>query len=365
MRSSSILLFALLIAACSNTDAPQDEVLKSVKVFTVGKLSSGEERRLSGQVVPADRSPLSFGVAGTIATIRVSPGDSFAQGDELARLDDEPLSLALDQARAQVAIARAKVRDAEQTYKRVLALVERGAASRAEGDSSLATLESAKGSLRSEEANLARKERDLRMAKMTAPFAGQVAERVADAYQEVGANQDVLIVQSDGAFEIEVSVPETLIQHLDYGQIVTVRFPTTEGTVEGYVSEISAQTGGSNAYPARVTLSSVDVDLKSGMSASVSFGFDYNIEQDQPVYLIPLSAIATDSAETAREEAPIFIVNENNTLEIRQITIGSVRGNELAVFDGLEAGDRVVVAGVPFLNEGQTVSIWSGGLSDG
>ena len=102
------------------------------------------------------------------------------------------------------------------------------------------------------------------------------------------------------------------------------------------------------------------------MTASVEFNIGL-AEHDGPVYLIPLSAIALDAvtpeAEAGRE-APVYVVREG-TLAIRKVRIGDVRDNELEVYAGLEVGDLVVSAGVPFLYEGMSVEIWTGSLVDG
>ncbi len=364
---SCAIAAVLALAGCSAEQAAPPATVKHVKVYVVGKETQAELRRISGRVTAADESQLSFGVSGTIASLAVNVGDEFAQGQLLASLDDAPLQLAVEQARAMVAVSRSKNVEAEQAYRRIRELAAKGVASQAELEGATAALDSARGNLRSEEASLASRERDLAMARITAPFAGQVADRLADPFEEVSASQAVLAVQTNGLFEVEVTLPETLMRLIDYGQVVTVSFPSAQEVVEGVVTEIGAQAGASSAYPVKVRLSSAIEGLRAGMTASVAFTLAQQA-QAQPVYLIPLSAIAIDAGTGDRDEAqtaPVFVVGDDQRLQVRRVSIGDVRGNELEVFDGLAKGDQLVVAGVPFLREGMQVAVWQGSLADG
>ena len=368
MRATLIIPFLYLLTACSPPAVSTDTKPKRVKVFTVGKLSAGQLRSISGRVVAADTSRLSFGISGTLTQLNVVPGESFEAGQVLATLDAEPFLLAAEQARAQLASARALFNEAEQSYRRTLNLDAQGASSQAEVDNVTAVYGTARANLAAEESNLARKERDVTLVQLTAPFSGQVTGRAVEAFEEVSASQEILTVQSEGAFEVSIAIPETLIRMVDYGQPVTVSFPSTKEQVAAAVSEIGARAESGNAYPVTVQLASNTADLRTGMTASVQFNFA-NTQDDTPVFLIPLSALALDVAilqegEVSAERTPVFVV-ENETLLTRTISIGNVRGNELEVFDGLSPGDLLVSAGVPFLHEGMNVAVWTGDLVDG
>ncbi len=361
---TTLTAFVFLLFACAQGPEDSPEPVKRVKVIEVGKTSEGQLRRISGRVVAADTSRLSFGVGGTLARINVGPGDRFEAGQVLASLDAEPLRIAAEQSRAQLTSARAKHREAEQGLKRIRELLTRGVASQADVDAALADFESAQGNVRAEQANVERKERDLGLVNLMAPFDGQVTERGAEAFEEVSASQAVLTVQSEGALEVEVGIPETLIRFIDYGQAVTVSFPSDASDVPAVVTEIGARTETGAAYPVAVRLAE-SADLRAGMTASVTFNIGL-AEQEGPVYLIPLSAIAIDAIPNpaAGVEAPVYVVADGQ-LTTRMVRIGDVRDNELEVYAGLNAGDLVVSAGVPFLFDGMPVAIWNGDLVDG
>ncbi len=370
-----IVLATLLIAGCSEAPPPREEVTPRVKYFVVGEQATGQSRRISGKVVAADSTPLSFGISGSAEEVLVRQGDVVSKGQVLARLDKQPFALAVENARAQLSVARAKVVETQQVYERSQGLVEKQVISRADFETATADYAAARGQLRSAKTDLATRERDLSRTDLGAPFAGTVASRSIEPFQEVSAGSEAFVLQSSGALEVEVQVPETLIRDVDYGQAVKVTFPTLpDAGVGGVISEIGSRTQSGNAFPVTVRLSPTEADLRPGMTASVTFNFDQYLD-GRTAYLVPLSALAIEAgslraagqAETAARKAPVFVIGPDGRLTLRDLSVGDLRGNMLEVFDGLEAGEHIVSAGVALLREGMKVERWSPerGLSDG
>lgn len=385
----------LIVVGCADENQPLDETVPRVKYFVVGEQATGQSRRISGKVVAADTSPLSFSVGGTVEEVVVVQGDLVREGQLLARLDAEPLRLDVERARAQLNVARAKVAETKQTYDRTRELFQKRAASQAEVETATANHTAARGNLRAAQSDLQRKERDFSRAELTAPFSGTIASRSIEPFQEVSTDKESFVLQSTDALKVDVRVPETLIRDVDYGQVVQVTFPTlADTTVSGVVSEIGSRAEAGNAFPVSIrlkdvataadlgvfgsvrTMLSTEADLRPGMTAGVTFNFDKYLK-GRTSYLIPLSAIAIDvgmlkqvrkqEENPAPKTAPVFVIDDNNRLQVRNVVVGDLSGNELEVFEGLEAGERIVSAGVALLHEGMSVELWSSeqGLADG
>lgn len=372
-----LLISLLCISGCGREESVPEETIPRVKYFTVDEQASGQSRRISGRVVAADTSVLSFGVSGTIEEVLVKTGDTVTEGQVLARIDTQTLQLAVEQSRAELNIARARAVEAEQAYERTRSLFESRAASDSELEAVTAEYASARENVRAVQTQLERQQRDLQRTELTAPFSGRVAERAIDPFQEISATSEAIVLQTNNALKVEVSVPETLIREVDYGQVVEVTFPTqTETRVNGSVDRIGARAESGNAFPVSVLLAGTDADLRPGMTASVTFNFNAYLE-GRTSFLIPLSALAIEAgvvrqfrhAEVERVDntAPVMLINSNGVLELRQISVGELRGNQLEVYTGLEGGDNIVSAGVSFLREGMQVELWNpeAGLIDG
>lgn len=155
-------------------------------------------------------------------------------------------------------------------------------------------------------------------------------------------------------------MPETLIRDVSYGDGVSVRFPTLKNVeINGIVSTIGAKAESGNAFPVKVELVESPADIRPGMTAQVIFYFGESV--DVPVYLIPVSALDTripiEQGKRVEGQVPVFVVN-NDTAEKRLVTVRDIRGNDLEVVEGLATGDQLIVAGVPFIEEGQKVKLW-------
>ena len=367
----------LLSHGCGEDLPVRVEEPPRVKYFVVGDQATGQSRRISGRLVAADSSPLSFGVGGTVAQVLVAQGDAVRQGQLLAALDVQPLRFAVEQARADLTVAAAKAAETKQTYGRTLDLLAKGVASQAEVDTATANHASARGNLQALRSALKRKEWDLSHAELVAPFSGVIASRSVEPFQEMSADTEAFVLQTANALEVELRVPETLIRDVDHGQTVEVTFPAIAGlTLGGVVNEIGSRAETGNAYPVSIRLWGADADLRPGMTANVTFNFDAYLD-GRTAYLIPLAAIAIEfgAIRRAREggtplsesTVPLFVIDDANRLQVRDVVVGDLRGNRLEVYEGLEAGEKIVSAGVSFLREGMVVELWTPerGLMDG
>lgn len=376
----SLIASIFLLSGCAEENTSAEPVPPRVRFFVVGDKATGQSRRLSGKVIAQESSPLSFRVGGTVSEVFVQPGDRVNKGQVLALLQKRDFQIALNQARAAVNVARAAQEEARQNFSRAERLYEQDAGSQAEVEQAQAGRAAAEGELQSALSALEQTRRDLAGTSLQAPFEGTIATRTIEPFSEIAAGAESFVLQSSGAFEVEVLVPETLVRDLDYGQTVGVSFPTLpELKLTGTVNEISSRTESGNAFPVIIQLNTANSDLRAGISAAVTFNFSQYLGE-KTAFLIPISALALEagmhkryqSAEAFSQHlnsptAPIFVINENNVIELREVTVGDLRGNQLEVFSGLAAGDKIVSAGVAFLHAGMHVKLWRAelGLDDG
>jgi RND family efflux transporter MFP subunit len=357
---------ATLLIACDREPPPTSTEVPRVKYFEVGEKTTGQLRRLSGKLVSEDTASLSFNVSGTVEKVLVVQGQDVARGQVLAGLDAEPKQIAVNQARAQVSVMRAQHLEAKRNYERIGDLFSRGYSTKAEREAAEAEYAQAGGNLAAAEGDLERSERDLARTELIAPFAGSIGSRSVEPFQQVAVGEEVFLLQSDQALKVEVLVPETLIRFVEYGQPVEIELPSLEGEVlRGKVNEIGSRAASGNAFPVSVQLFSTTPGLRVGMTAGVTFNCD-NYLDGAPVYLIPISSLAIDYGTVNHPIDPdneayvaVFLIGEDNILEVRKIIVNGLRGDMFEVFEGLEPGDKIVSAGVSFVRAGMKVELWS------
>ena len=372
MRSWSLLFPIMVSLSVAGCDGDVDEAAVApppvVKLETVSERATGQVRSISGVVEASDRSALSFQVSGRVTEVNVSVGETVVAGQVLALLDRTNYQIALDSARSQLTNARAKRSEAKEDLDRKLALIDKGFVTQAAVDSARAAYDAAAASVSVSTSDVERAQKDLDRTILSAPFAGTISSREIDPFVEVSVGTTLFEIQSAGDLEVRVLVPETIIREVDYGQPVSVSFPTLKGELfGGAVSEIASRAEAGNAFAVKVALVELgDADIRTGMSAKVTFNFQSYLN-GREAFLIPLTAISIKDADLGaqgarsadRNRAPVFVYDpEKEVVFKRLVGLGDVRGNDIEVFSGLAEGEQIVTAGVAFLYDGMAARPW-------
>ncbi len=363
MRTFLVLVMPLiLLSACKKDVEVVAEPVRAVKTITISEGAKANNRQISGIVKTSDESELSFRVAGRVASVDVKTGDTVKKGQVLATLEQKTYLLAVQSAKAKLASAKADLVEKSDDLKRQKNLKKKDFVSQAAVEQSQAAYSASKSNVDVAQTVLGNAQEDLDNTVLKAPFDGAIAERSVDAYTEVAAGKAVFDLQSDDGFKVEVLMPETLIRDVSHDDTVHISFPTLSKTViSGKVSEIGAKADKGNAFPVTVELSETPSEIRAGMTAEVSFNFGE--AHGAEVYLIPVAAldvrVPAANEKVTQKEASVFVFNsEKKIAEKRIVSIGDINGNKLEVVKGLKAGDLLIVAGVPFITDGQSVTQW-------
>lgn len=373
MRSWSLVVpmaVSIFVAGCEEqvAEAPPAPA-PVVKLETVSERATGQVRSISGVVEASDRSILSFQVGGRVTEVNVSAGETVVAGQVLALLDRTNYQIAVDSARSQLSSARAKRSEAKEDLDRKLALIDKGFVTQAAVDSARAAFDGANASVSSAASDLERAQKDLDRTVLSAPFAGTISNRDVDPFVEVAAGASLFEIQSDGNLEVRVLVPETIIREVDYGQPVSVSFPTLKGELfGGAVSEIASRAEAGNAFAVKVALVELgSADIRTGMTAKVTFNFQSYLD-GREAFLIPLTAISIKDADLGAQgsnepsdqnKAPVFVYDSaKEAVFRREVGLGDIRGNKIEIFSGLEEGEQIVTAGVAFVYDGMAARPW-------
>ncbi len=356
-------LLSLGLPGCSEPPAPPEEIVRSVKTVAVSRRPMGQLRRLTGVLSASEKSDLSFQVGGRVQSVAVKAGERVRAGQLLASLDASEYQIRLDSAIADLQSARARLHEAERKATSTRLLYRRNIASRQDFDSAQAAFESAGSGVQAAEAAVSLAQRDLDQTVLAAPIEGLIADRRLEPFQEVAPGQVVLLIQSRGGVEVDVRVPETLVHEVQVGQPVEVRVAMRVfggQAFEGSVTKLSAAAQDGNAYPATISIAAPDPRMRAGMTAYVDFRFQGSV--DETGWLLPVHAIVPgeedSDAHITQREVFVFVYRpESSRVEKRSVRIAGMRGESVEIRDGLAEGDLVVVAGAPFLLDGQRVAL--------
>ncbi|MGB5721107.1 MAG: efflux RND transporter periplasmic adaptor subunit [Woeseiaceae bacterium] len=360
MRNSVYLLLisALLLAGCGQSDEAFEERLRPVRFVTVSDASAFRDRSFSGTSKSSRESRLSFKVSGTIVSVPVQIGQRLNAGDLIAEIDPASYVLQAQQAQASLVEAQANDRRAAANYERTKGLYANSNASLNDLDSSRAQAESASAQVRAASKALEIARLNVSYTKLTADTGCSIASLNAEVNENVAAGQQVAAVSCGDAYEVTLDLPESLIGSVDDSTPVSIRFgaiPDTE--FSGTISEIAvSSSSGSAAFPVVVKIDGSHPSLRSGLAADVTFQFDSAASQGGG-FVLPVTAVISDPSG-----AFVFVAEPNETegeavVRRRVVKLGELTQSGIEIADGLKVGDRVITAGISVIREDQRVLV--------
>lgn len=356
IRLTAIMILLFLVTALlgCGKEEPIIEEIRSIKTLTVGAEAGQRQGIFSGIVRAAESSELSFEVAGNVEQVLVDIGDRVGKGDILATLDKEPYELEVKKAAADLERARANLTNKRADFEREKSIFEQGAGSKRLLDQAKFGFAEAEAGVGYAVSKLNLANRDLRQTVLHAPYAGSIGQRLIDPHVYVQPGKKVFEIDETGAMEVQLDLPETVVNLVTVGDKGVVTFTTEPGhTYQGTISDVGSMAGAANAYPVKLALLDQPNTIQSGMTAEVTLKL--HSKNWKSGYLVPPQALVP-SQEAGR--AHLFVFDQaSSTVRKVPVQLAGAQDNQAVVSEGLSAGEIVAVAGVSFLSDGQKVKL--------
>lgn len=391
---------------CREPESERVEAVRPVKTMVIIEGESTTTRAFPGRVDAANRVQLAFQVPGLLTSLPVREGQTVAEGDVIAQLREDEfqarltaLQGQLDQARgalnallagdrpeerlrreADVRAAEQRLVNARAEYDRYARLIASRAVSRSDYERSETVLRIAEedllsarqlleigviarqedidaqqGVVRGLEGRVVEASLNLQDCTLRAPYDGVIAERFVEEGQNVTAKQPIVKFQDVDEVEIAVDVPESVmaanLQAADIVQLVAevsgapgVRFPVRV-TEMAQRADPTTQT-----FNVRVGMQSPEgISVLPGMTATVTMTYRRASILGSRM-MVPVASVYQDSSG----EQVVWVL-EDDKVTRRVVEIGATRAGEVEVTEGLQSGNRIVVAGVNRLRDGMRV----------
>ncbi|WP_342654208.1 efflux RND transporter periplasmic adaptor subunit [Pseudomonas sp. F3-2] len=334
-------------------EKPKEPVRPRVQAQEVKTAEFAADVALTGDIQARVQTQLSFRVGGKIIQRSVDVGDRISAKQVLARLDPKDLQTNVDSAIAAEAAEQARVKQTAAAFVRQEKLLPKGYTSRSEYDSAQAALRSSQSALRAAQAQLANAREQLGYTALIADAPGIVTARQAEVGQVVQATMPIFSLARDGERDAVFNVYESLFVNPPTDQPVEVTLldnPKIKATgkVREVTPAVSAQTG---TLQVKIALSSLPpgMELGSVVSAALSVPAKASVE-------LPWSALTKGLGDHLGQPA-VWVVDEQNKVSLRTVTVGRYLTGKVIIVDGLKNGEKVVVAGNQLLHPDMQVEL--------
>ena len=316
--------------------------LVSVTLATVENHSFHGAIPFTGTLLAVNRAELKAEQPGRVTRVVVQEGDRVHAGAVLSAQDEDELALSVQAAEAQLAQARAQAAQAGSDNDRAQNLLAKRSVTRQAAQQAETNYNAAMAVLRSAESSLGLAQSHLRKARVTAPFAGEVAQRLVQPGEMLSPGQAAFTLVDNRTLEIQADLPAASLAQLKTGLRAGFRVAGFDQPFQATLTQISGsvQQDG-RTIRVRLVLPNPDGRLKSGLFAEGQILAGGNVLHPA----LP-SAILT----AVGRDADVFVA-EQGVARRQRILVGQDQDGWRSV-DGLPLGAQVVAEGRNLVADG-------------
>ncbi len=376
-RRATWALVALLVAAAAgfalrfNSDTP----VETASVTTAYPSQAHTLLNATGYVVPQRKAAVASKATGRLEWLGVREGSQVKQNEILARLENRDVTAAMEQAAANVALARANLEqgaaeltEAERALNRSRELLVKNFVSQAAHDAVVARYEKARASISGFKAAIAVAQAMHRSSQVAveqtlirAPFEGVVLTKNANVgdvitpFSSASGSQAAVVTMADmSTLEVEADVAESNLSKVKPEQPCEIHLDALPGArLRGVLHRLVPTVDRSKAT-VTVKIRFVDSDprILPQMAAKVAF-----LTQEMPpderaprTVVLPAAIVRKDGREV------VYAVRDNRVVEVA-IETGGKLGDMVEVVKGIQPGEKVVVKPLEKMRDGARVSL--------
>src|SRR5215475_14299768 len=332
MRS---LVFALVLAALANLSAIAQQAPPAALVQPAELRSMTKQAEYVGRAEALEKVDLRARVQGFLGPRLFKEGDDVKEGQVVFTIEREPFEATVDQRKAQLASAQARLVNADQQLRRAVELAPRGNIELAKVDERRAEQGQAKAAVLEAEANLRDAQIQLSYTEIKTPISGRIGRAAVSPGNLVGPDSGVLAtVVQDNPMQVLFSVTQREMLEAKDSEVtgkVRARVRLANGSLyseKGRIDFLDVQVNPrTDGQMVRAMFPNPDDVLTSGQTVRVI------VEEKggDKVVVIPESAVAIDQTGSY-----VFVVGEDNKVELRRLRLGTSRAGFVVVEDGLK-----------------------------
>ncbi len=319
-----------------------------------------EWSEFSGRTEAMDTVDVKPKVSGTIEKVHFQDGAMVKKGDVLFTIDPRPYKAEYDRLTGALSAAESALVNAKQEIVRAKNLMATKAISKREYDERASALRIAEGNMRAAKGAVDSTKLNLEYTDVVAPISGKVGRAEITEGNTVNAGGSAptltrIVALSPIYISFEVD-EQTFLSHIqNYTADALKQIPVQVGlanqkdtpiiaSIHSFDNQLNVSSG---TIRVRAINDNADGKLVPGLFARVKLG----TPKAETRLLVSEKAIGTDQSKKY-----VFVVNDKNMAEYREVTLGTIVDGLRVVNSGLKTGDRVIVNGLMRVRPGAPVT---------
>ena len=309
-----------------------------------------------GKIVAREVVSIQPQVSGRVTKIHFADGADVKAGDVLFAIDPRPFQAQLNQAEANVAQAQAALNLAKTNFARVESVSDPRAVSRQDFDAKKNAVEVAEAEVRQNRAAVETARLNLEYCTIRSPIDGRAGQRLVDLGNVVTpGNSSLLVIQRLDPIYADFTIPESDLTEVQRNmarrtlraevRLADERNKAREGKLTFLDNSVQEGTG---TVKLRATVENKDRLFWPGRFARIRLILDTH----HSAVLVP-----ADAPQLSANGSFVYVIKQDESAELRPVTVGQRHGDLVVIAQGLERGERVVINGQLGVTPGAKVQI--------
>lgn len=351
---------SLAVFACSEADIVKQTPPPAVSVYKVSTEEVGSHREFVARTEAFKEANLRARVEGELIERHFKEGARVEKNQLLFEIDPEAYEALLIQAKADLNSKKSAEDNAIRNLKRAEELINDGYISQSDFDRLTTEESQAKASVKSAEAALRQAELDLSYTRIKSPFTGRIGKVNYNVGNIVGPSSEPLaLVTLTDPIYVSFQVEESL--YLDY-----LQKHQNSNSTEPVKLDLFLRLPNGSSYQEQGQMDFADTKIEQGMgTVELRASFANNKGIILPGLFVTLivesrikeqMALVPQAAVQANQQGKfVLVIDENNTVKQRHVTLGRRINAMWIVKDGLSAGEQVIIEGLQKVRPGVQV----------
>ena len=376
MKIKVLLLIVPFFVLSSCKDKVVENPPPEIKVVKILHKDTPIYKEFVGQMYGLKDIPIQARVEGFLEEILFAEGAPVNKGQLLYTIDPKPFNQEVANQQSNVAESKTLLVQAESDLKRIKPLAELDAVSQRELDMAQAKRDASISSVDAAEANLEMAVINLSYTRIRAPINGVIGKTEAREGEFVGSSQSTVVLNT--VSRIDTMRVQFFLTEREYLEISREGLRRTknkmqEGSAEeqayerarAYNLNLLLSDGSIYEFKGQVDFINRNIDPKTG-SMLVQAHFPNPKRLLRPGLYAKVRArmqIVEDALLVPQQcinelqgQYSVFVVKDDNTVEAKQVTVGTRIGDLWMITDGLEGNESLVFEGLQKVASGMTVN---------